>query len=141
MRVRLPILALAVLLAGCGADDPTGLAAPAGSYQLVTVNGGPAPGVAYHDFGYTLEVLSGLILLRPDGTFTEVYQFRETKSGIEQPIQSLGCEGSWTRDGHRLTLKETPSQSCSDEATADWDGARTLTVNWASLGIPLGHRR
>src|SRR5689334_14633773 len=114
MRARLTALALAALLAGCGGDSPTALAAPSGNYQLVSVNGAPSPGIAYHDFGYTLEVLSGLIMLRADGTFTEVYEFRETISGNEQPSYALSCEGTWTRDGRHLTLKETPSQDCSD---------------------------
>ena len=145
MRTRLTTLALALatLLAGCGGGggEPTALTSPFGDYVLTTVNGARTPAVAYQEPGHVIEMLGGLIALRSDGTFTAVYEYQSTYGDIQYPSYSTACDGSWTRSGGRLTLAETTAASCSDTATADWDGLRTLTVSWKKLGIPLVHRR
>lgn len=149
MRTRLSIIALAALALGCS-DSSTGTTAVSGDYPLASVNGGPLPGWAYHDYGYTLAILGGMISLSPDGTFRDVYDFQETTSGQTQPDVVVTCDGRWTRSGKTLTLRETPTAVCGDSATALWDGHNTLTVSWSSLtlnvrlptpAIPVLHRR
>ena len=143
MRTRLATLAVVTLLAGCGGGggEPTALVSPFGDYVLTTVNGARAPAVAYQEPGHVIEMLGGLITLRSDGTFTAVYEYQNTYGDVQYPSYWTACDGSWTHSSGRLTLAETPAASCSDTATADWDGLKTLTVNWKKLGIPLVHRR
>lgn len=139
MRARLCTLALAAVVLGCG--DSSNPKSIAGSYPLVSINGHNVPTVAYQETGYTLEVLSGNVVINANGTFADTYTIRETVDATVYPPETIACNGTWTRSGNNLILQETATNVCGDDASATWDGNNTITIDWASLGIPAVHRR
>lgn len=139
MRAARCSLALALLVA-CGGDDSTGPRTIAGTYLLHSIQGDEVPILAYEEPGYTVEILSGNVVLKTDGSFTDTHTVRETEGSTVTDVTFL-CTGTWTQSGSSLTLIEEESEDCGVEAGVEWDGDDTLTVDWAYLGIEAVYRR
>jgi hypothetical protein len=116
------LLLLVVLVAaatGSGACDLTGPRTPVGNYTLTTIDGKTVPVAVVADVDYKFEVLSGMLSLGADGSFSAVTQTRETvQSHASVFNDTLG--GTWTRDHSILTL----TASDSVVTTGDWNSGR-----------------
>ena len=101
------VLGLA-LAAACGGDDsPAGPGDPgdqvAGTYTLRTVAGRAVPAVLFEEGGDKLEVVSGALTLRSNGTYTGTMTLRVTESGSVTTETDSGT-GTYTSAGGSLVL-------------------------------------
>jgi len=94
-RAFATLLAL-VVLAACN-DSPSVIDdSIVGNYTLATVNGQPPPAVIPTIVG-DIEVLSGSLNVKDDGTCHYSVSFRSTVAGSSTTTQSSDC--TWTRSG------------------------------------------
>jgi hypothetical protein len=109
MRLRLAVLALALLLAGaCDSTDPQ--EDLHGIYTLRTVSGSTLPFTLQDDEFDKVEVLGGEIRLLANGTFSEAIQYRLTApGGVPRPFTD-GFTGTFTRQTNELTLSPAAGQ-------------------------------
>lgn len=89
MRRLFPLLGLvlALPLASCDSTTPEG--AIAGTYQLQTINGNHLPWTAFQVEADHLDVMSGAIVLEPDGTFTDRTSYQITENGASRMEEDL----------------------------------------------------
>jgi hypothetical protein len=104
-RVLLACAAIALL--GCGGDDSTGPPADVeGMWNLQTVNGVALPFT--YDVeppSYTAEVVSDMVQVNADGTYTETSHIRETDAGTVTEHDQTGG-GTWTVRGNSIDLTD-----------------------------------
>jgi hypothetical protein len=132
-RSRLASLALvaAVVFAACGRDSPTdpteSPGTVAGTYTLSTVGGVDVPLQVYEDAEVSLDLVSGSVVLRTDGTFEEVLTFVETENGADPSEMVEQTSGTFTIVGRTITFVT---------ATERWIGVvvdGTLTYNYGAI--------
>jgi hypothetical protein len=94
----------AVLLAGCGSDSPTAptQASMAGTWSLSTVNGSPLPFVFQAD--PKIELLSDVLTVVSDGSFSEILQARYTQ-GTTVTTQTYNDGGTFSLNGTAATFR------------------------------------
>ena len=133
------ITAIVFVFGGCGSGDrSTAPSTLPGTYTLRTLGGHPLPAFTPGEPGFRFEIAAGVITLHPAGTFEDTYPWRElTDAGEEVRSGVSSCTGNWTLNGHEVTLEMTRTSECDDSGTAIWDGANTLTIDWASFGGTL----
>jgi hypothetical protein len=103
LRRLLPLVALAVAVA-CGSDSTTQpTASLAGTWTLQSINGGPLPATVTQTATDKLEVLSDVVNVSANGTYTETLQFRETLNGVSTTSTSTDA-GTYTVNGTSVTL-------------------------------------
>jgi hypothetical protein len=107
-RLLVLAMALTTTLTAVGCSDSTGPAGSlAGTYSLRSVNGSQPPVTIISGGGYSLEVLSGNIVLDAQGNYTGTVRYRETEPGL-QPVQyDDTIIGYWTLSGNELTLTDS----------------------------------
>jgi hypothetical protein len=87
--------ATALVSAACG--DSTGLGSnPAGSYELISVNGQSLP---YNDGSVIF--CGGVLDLDNDGTFVDLIQLRDSGSPLCETFEDTGV---WEQDGNEIIL-------------------------------------
>lgn len=119
LRKQLLLVGLATAAIASAACDLTSPKTPVGNYTLTTVDGKAVPLALVADVDYKFEVLSGMLSLGADGSFSAVTQTRETvQSHASVFNDTLG--GTWTRDHSILTL----TASDSVVTTGDWNSGR-----------------
>jgi hypothetical protein len=124
MRFVAGLLAL-TLAAGCGSDDPTGLAGVEGTWNLLSVNAVSLPvTLGTLPDGAKLEVVSQSVTLSA-GKYTSATVFRSTPPAGAAFTTNDGDTGSYTQTGSTLTF-----QSASDNSTltAEVSGNRFTTT-------------
>jgi hypothetical protein len=133
------ITAIVFIIGGCrGSDAPTAPKTLPGTYTLRALGGFPLPGYTPGEPGFRFEIPSGVITLHPDGAFEDTYPWRELNDAGEETRSGVSsCSGTWTHSGNEVTLEMTRTSECDDSGTAVWDGANTLTIDWASFGGTL----
>jgi hypothetical protein len=114
--MRLPkafavLAAGALISAGCGGSDspttPITNASLAGTYTLKTVNGNPLPAVIQAGTAEVskIEVLSDVVTVNVDGTWSGVEQFRlTTRATVE--MQTVNSSGTYAVSGATVTFKD-----------------------------------
>lgn len=126
VRRLLALTAAAPLLAvGCtdnGIFNP--IQDASGTYQLTVFQGRSMPAHINYTDGSTLDVNSGNIVLRNDGTFTETNNYVATSPGQQPQNVSFVRDGQWTISGMDLTLF-APAQNNNPSVTI----AATLDVD------------
>ena len=95
-----------------------------GTYQLTVFQGRSMPAHINYTDGSTLDVTSGNIVLRNDGTFTETNNYVATAAGQQPQNVSFVRNGQWTISGMDLTLF-APAQNNNPSVTI----AATLDVD------------
>jgi hypothetical protein len=133
--MRLP-KAFAVLAAGalictaCGGSDspttPITNASLSGAYTLKTVNGNPLPAVIQAGTAEVskIEVLSDVVTVKVDGTWSGVEQFRLT-TGATVEMQTVNSSGTYTVSGTTVTFKDNLDGSLAVAAVS----GDTFTLN------------
>lgn len=104
MRRLIPLVALAVAVA-CGSDSTTQptFASLAGTWTLQSVNGSPLPFTISQSGTDKEELLSDVITASPNGTYTEVAQFRTTING-QSTVSTENDTGTFTLNGTAITV-------------------------------------
>jgi hypothetical protein len=133
------VAAIVFVFVGCGSgENSTPPKTLPGTYTLRSLGGHALPGFIDGEPGFRFEVAAGAITLQPDGTFEDTYPWRELNDAGETVRTGVGsCGGNWTRAGNDITLQVTRTSECDDSGAAVWDGANTLTIDWASFGGTL----
>ena len=143
---RLALLALGALTmfgtTACGDDEPSGPGASvAGTYNLSTVNGDPIPSTVYEGsdlgFYYKVEVVSGVLTLRANGTFDDVTTIRETEGTSAPESSVVQASGTFVRAGNTLTLTE---QESGEPYTLTVQGDGSLVQSDDFGGFPITAR-
>ena len=125
-------LTLALALAACGGSDdgPTALSAAAsiaGVYPLRTYDGAPLPLVVGTDpVEGTLELTSGHVTLREDGTFRESITYKLTPPAGAVIVDSLGSSGRYATTAAGTQIMFTFPEG--DVVTAQFENNTTITV-------------
>jgi len=102
--------AVAVLALGCG-DDPTGPAV-SNRFDPGRLNGLPLPYTREENATGREEVLSGVILLKVDGSYKDETRFRSIQGSVSSTFSTI-LEGPFHREGSTITFtvisEEDPS--------------------------------
>jgi hypothetical protein len=130
MKIR---LLSAVLLAGliaCGGDSPTEptQASLAGTWSLTTINGSPLPYTIALVGTDKVEVVSDVLNVSSNGTFTQLTSVRTTSNG-QATTDNESDSGTYTISGTAVTFH---FQSDGSTGTATWSG-NTMTVAESGL--------
>ena len=83
-----------------------------GTWELVSVNGSSLPGLS----GCCTQILADILIVRPDGSFTETYTLRDALGSTSGTFVD---DGQWSLDGRNITLLYL---STGDTALGRWDG-------------------
>jgi hypothetical protein len=102
--------------ASCGGGDKsTGPTVVAGTYTLQTVNNSPLPFTTSEDATYKAEILSWVITLKDDNTYSDIFHGRSTDNG-QVADNTLTSSGTYTQTGSTLNLFD-PVENSNLEAT------------------------
>ena len=107
---RLALLGLlAVAVTACGGDDGDGGTGPGditGTYTIQTINGAPPPYTLWTEAeaGFQREITGGSVTLNADGTYSDVFHFRDTEAGVVT-TGSAETEGTYTRSGSTIAFE------------------------------------
>lgn len=127
------------LLQACaGGDGPSGPggvpATPAGEYTLSTVDARALPFTWYSEPDYSLEVMSGTISIKSNGTWVSRIATRETVAGFVSTYND-STFGTWTAANGAATLinaessvRSSATWTATDVTVNDVDGAVTRKV-------------
>lgn len=96
--------AVAVTVAGCGDDGPTGLSESdlAGSYELVSENGDPVPSDPFAPNGCCITLSGSLVLTETTYDISATYENKN--NGI---VFDNSEQGTYALDGNTLTFTRT----------------------------------
>lgn len=115
-----PLAALvlgAVCLTGCDDDFDNLVILPSttGTFTLTSANGAALPATIVDSVTPPLrvEVLSGHLILRADGTFEDAVEFRNTIGGVES-IDTVVCRGTYFVSSTTITFNEDDVGDCGE---------------------------
>ncbi|HEX6251952.1 MAG TPA: hypothetical protein VFZ56_11010 [Gemmatimonadaceae bacterium] len=112
------LFASVLAISACG-DGPTGLSGSAeGRWFLQSINGTPPPVTIIDITSYRLEVLSGVLDLESNGTYTNTFTYRETENGFPDTVTETEF-GTYYRSGSRIIMED--DQGFEAEATISGD--------------------
>jgi hypothetical protein len=131
MRRFIPILlgALALTASACG-DSSTAPTSVAGTYTLQSVNNAPLPFTTSEDATYKAEILSWVVTLNDNNSFSHVFKGRSTDNGQITENTITGA-GTYTLSGATVDMFD-PSDDSDLQATVS---GSTMTV---VIDAPLG---
>jgi hypothetical protein len=110
MRRLIPLFLAAAI--ACGSDSSTQptTTSIAGTWNLTSVNGVALPFTISQTANDKVELTGDVITATATGTYTELFQFRETLNGTVT-TSSEPDNGTYTLNGTALTLNSATSQS------------------------------
>lgn len=119
------LLAGALVLGACGGgDDPVGPSLQSiGTYTLSTVNGQPLPALIFQDATRKVEILSDVVTLNENGTWSEMASLRTTTPTGAVTTAPSTDSGTYSVNGSALLLSSGQS------------GTTTATLLGGSLTI------
>ncbi len=112
MRRLIPVLlgTLALTATACGGSDSTGPASIAGTYTLQSVNSAPLPFTTSEDATYKAEILSWVVTLNDNNSFSHVFRGRSTDNG--QPTENtVTGAGTYTVSGSTVDMFDPSDNS------------------------------
>ena len=98
-----------LFLSACG--ESSGTSSIDGTWELVSVNGSSLPGLS----GCCTQILADILIVRPDGSFTETYTLRDA---LGSTTGTFVDDGQWSLDGRTITLVYP---STGDTAFGTWN--------------------
>jgi hypothetical protein len=127
MKLRNLLLAASVVVLGACESDSTGPAAQIeGTYTLSTLDGQTLPAIFVEiDADNRIEILSGVIVLNSNGTFTDQTDVRLTIDG-EVTTEDEDASGTYTVSGNTITFTTTEGGTYSAVINT---AAGTITQN------------
>lgn len=134
MRLLATLSALVLLASACGdggSEPENEFARVAGSYALTQVNAGSLPALVYEDPTIRIDITSGNMTLRNDGSFTETLAARATfTDGSPPENESFVTNGTYSIVGSQVTWSVPAS---GGEPGVSWTGAvanGVVTYTW-----------
>jgi hypothetical protein len=129
-RLLVGVVALASFVNACGGGDGgTGRSgSAAGEYTLTSVNAKPLPYRVYSETAYSLDVTSGSIVLKTDGSFQAASRVEERVDN-HLSVYADTAVGKWVIGGSTLTF----TGSDSTKQGAQWSGSSITLVD--STGV------
>ena len=113
MRRFIPIMlgVLAVTATACGGgDSSTAPTSIAGTYTLQTVNNAPLPFTTSEDATYKAEILSWVVTLNDNNSFSHVLKGRSTDNGVTTENTVTGA-GTYTLSGATIDMFDSSDNS------------------------------
>jgi hypothetical protein len=112
MRSFIPVMlgALALTATACGGGDSTAPASIAGTYTLQTVNNAALPFTTSEDETYKAEILSWVVTLNANNTFSHVFQGRSTDNGTVS-VNTITGSGTYTISGSTVDMIDASDNS------------------------------
>jgi hypothetical protein len=108
---------IAVLFAGlaltstaCGGGDSSGPPSIAGTYTLQTVNNAPLPFTTSEDATYKAEILSWVVTLNANNTYSFVFRGRSTDNGVPTE-NTITSTGTYTVSGSTVDMFDSVDNS------------------------------
>ena len=112
LRTLAAVVVACALAAGCGSDktiEPLTMSSVAGTYNLATYNGLALPAIV-QAANPKVEVLDDQVIVRSDGTWSEVGHFRITNAaGINVQVET--GSGTYTLNGSAAAFRESTDGS------------------------------
>lgn len=132
---RLALVATLLAASGCGDTSGPDGGTLAGTYTLRTVNGSDLP-FTLLQVGTELkvEVISDVVTLTANNTFSEVFTTRETENGVVTN-DTTTTTGTFTVTGSLVQMTDTEGNTL----TASFSGGNTLTAT--AEGFTLVYRK
>ena len=126
---------LLTVVAACGGDSPTQpRASVVGTWNLQTVDGSALPYLVPQNDFEALELMSDVLTVDANGTFTQLSQFRVTEDG-QASTESFPDGGSYALNGTAVTFTFDSDGSTGTGSLA----GTTLTV--AAAGFALVYKK
>ena len=130
----------AMTLAACDDGDLTNvvIAGVDRTFILQSANGMSLPALLVDSISPPLriDVLSGSITLRPDGTFEDVTDFRRTVGTIATNVHVV-CPGTYLVSGTTIAFAETGTEGCRDRFDGILSGNAGNTLSASIRGVRL----
>lgn len=127
---RLAVFAVALFALsgsiGCGGSDSAGPTGIAGTYTLQTVNNATLPFTTSEDATYKAEILSWVMTLNQDKTYTELFKGRSTDHGTTT-LNTLPGAGTYTVTGSAVRFTDPVANSYLDATVAG--SALTIVID------------
>jgi hypothetical protein len=108
---------IAVLFAGlaltstaCGGGDSSGPPSIAGTYTLQTVNNAPLPFTTSEDATYKAEILSWVVTLNANNTYSFAFRGRSTDNGVPTE-NTITRTGTYTVSGSTVAMFDSVDNS------------------------------
>lgn len=111
------LFASVLAVTACG-DSLTGTSGPEGTWYLQSINGASPPVTIVNTTDYRLEVLSGVLDLESNGTYTNSFTYRETENGVPATVQETEF-GTYFQSGSTIVLED--DQGFEAQATISGD--------------------
>ena len=133
MRRQIAVLLAGVILtsAACGGGDSSGPASIAGTYTLQTVNNAILPFTTNQDETFKAEILSWVVTVNENGTYSDVFRGRSTDNGVST-VNTITSSGTYTLSGSTVTLVNPDDNST---LTGTVSGTTITIVVDAGVGI------
>jgi hypothetical protein len=129
MHRQLGVLLLALLLplAACSGDDGTEPTEDGveGTYALLTVNGNTLPFLLQETTAQKVELISGSIVLRANGTFDDVLNYRITPTGGAAAAEVDLITGTFLKSASILMFSPSEGQGGGYEVSIVTGGLST----------------
>ena len=111
MRRQIAVLVagLALTSAACGGDS-SGPTSIAGTYTLRTVNNSSLPFITSQDETFKAEILSWVVTVNDNGTYSYVFQGRSTDNGVAT-VNTIVANGTYTVSGSTVELFDPADDS------------------------------
>ena len=125
MRRLIPALLAGLVLSAtaCGGGDSSGPASIAGTYTLQTVNNAPLPFTTSQDATYKAEILSWVVTLNEDRSYSFVFRGQSTDNG-QTTVNTITSTGTYTVSGSTVDMFD-PVDNSNLSATVN---GNTLTI-------------
>ena len=125
MRRLIPALLAGLVLSAtaCGGGDSSGPASIAGTYTLQTVNNAPLPFTTSQDATYKAEILSWVVTLNEDRSYSFVFRGQSTDNG-QTTVNTITSTGTYTVSGSTVDMFD-PVDNSNLSATLN---GNTLTI-------------
>jgi hypothetical protein len=112
MRRLIAVLFAGLVLtsAACGGGDSSGPPSIAGTYTLQSVNNAPLPFTTSEDATYKAEILSWVVTLNANNSYSFVFRGRSTDNGVPTENTITGA-GTYTVSGSTVEMIDSSDNS------------------------------
>ena len=134
MRRLIPALLAGLVLSAtaCGGGDSSGPASIAGTYTLQTVNNAPLPFTTSEDATYKAEILSWVVTLNEDKSYSFVARGQSTDNG-QTTVNTITSTGTYTVSGSTVDMLDPVDNSNLTATVAG--NTLTMVIDASPVGV------